>query len=625
MNHSTPIRFITKRLLILLIILQITRIIFYFSNQSNFYLITLNDVLASFYFDIVTVVLYSAPFIFLTLIPFDFRNYKIYQWFLVGLFHLIFILLLALNLIDIEYFRFTQKRSTSDLFTLVGTGKDFSQQLSSFFADFWLLLVFFLFFYILFIIWERKQKYFKTYSSKFKNSFVFIFGIILSVIISRGGFSLKPVSPIDASKYTRIEHNALVLNTPFTILKSYNKGGLEEFHYLSKKEEKKLFNPIQVTNPQNLYSNQKNVFIIILESFGNEWVGASGSKKSFTPFLDSLTNHSLYFVNGIANGKKSIEAVPSIVSSLPSLMDNPYISSSYGNNKVESIARILKKHQYTSAFFHGATNGSMRFDGFASQAGFDKYFGRKEYNNDEHSDQAWGILDEYFNPWSAQMSSQFKTPFFSVLFTLSSHHPYFIPPHMKGKLKKGPHPICQSINYGDYALKKFFEQAKKEKWYSNTIFVICADHTSSSNTKKYNQRTEVFKIPILFFDPEGKLPIKKEEKIFQQMDIFPTLLDLLNINAKFYSFGSSYFKNNEKYALTYLEGTYHLFFDNYLLTFSNNKAQNLYNHSNYNKNMPDSLRFYQSKVRQKEMFLKAIIQRYNHDLIFNQTTLEKMK
>jgi phosphoglycerol transferase MdoB-like AlkP superfamily enzyme len=156
-----------------------------------------------------------------------------------------------------------------------------------------------------------------------------------------------------------IENSAFVLNTPFTIVKSWNKKGLEEKHYFSIKTEKSLFNPIKTSIPQNLLPEKTNVMIIILESFGNEWVGASGAKVTYTPFFDSLTNESLFFPNGISNGKKSIEALPAILAGIPSLMDLPYISSQYGNNKIEALPQILKKQGYSSAFFHGATNGSL--------------------------------------------------------------------------------------------------------------------------------------------------------------------------------------------------------------------------------------------------------------------------
>lgn len=602
--------------------MMLSRVVFYVFNSSNFLHLGLSDLAASFWFDAVTISLLGFPYLALSILPLPFQANKWYLGLKKILFYLTFIILIALNLIDVEYFSYSQKRSTADLFTILSAGNDFAQQITSFFRDFWMLLVFLILFYVGMVFLLNKIKI-KAEKFSFKRD-VFWFLVCLTsfIVIGRGGFQLKPISPIDASKFTRIENAALVLNTPFTMVKSFNKGGLDEKNYFSEQEEMRLFNPIQSTHPQHLYDSKPNIVIIILESFGNEWIGAAGAKKSFTPFLDSLTKVSLYFKNGVSNGKKSIEAVPSIVSSLPSLMDNPYISSSYGSNKVTSLASLLKNYGYESGFFHGATNGSMRFDGFAAQTGFDHYMGRKEYKNDEHFDKSWGILDEYFNPWTAKELSNYHKPFFATLFTLSSHHPYYIPPHMRGKLRKGPQPICESIHYGDYSLAKFFKEAKKQAWYNNTIFVICADHTSATESEIYNQRTELFKIPILFFDPSGKLKAKKEERLFQHIDIMPTLLDLLDLELSYYAFGNSYFKNTDPEAITFLEGTYHYFRNNHLLTFSSEKARNLYSIKVQKKDTPDSLSYYKKESKLYEKRLKAIIQRYNRDLILNQTHIK---
>lgn len=617
-NHVSVL---LKRFGILLLCMQLTRVIFLIYNWSNFIHIGFEDFTTSLWFDCVTICLLAFPFVVLSLLPFSFRNSKFYQKFIGFLFYVFLIVFVSLNLIDVEYFSYTQKRSTIDLFTVLGASNDFSQQLSSFFKDFWMLLVFLLGFILLArFLNKRIQK--RAEFSFGKDVLFFVLGVGMAIFIGRGGFILKPLTTIDAARFTRVENAALVLNTPFTMVKSYNQAGLEEKHYMSLEEEKRLFNPIRESKPLHILPEKTNVVIILLESFGNEWVGAAGAKKSFTPFLDSLTTVSLYFKNGIANGKKSIEAVPSIISSLPSLLDNPYISSTYGNNELESLPSILKKYGYESGFFHGATNGSMRFDGFAAQVGFDHYFGRKEYNNDAHFDKSWGILDEYFNPWTAQQLSKFKQPFFATLFTLSSHHPYFIPKHMRGKLRKGPQQICESIHYGDYSLKKFFEEAKKQPWYKNTIFVLCADHTSATNSQLYNQRTEMYKIPILFFDPSGRIKAQKETAIFQHIDILPTLLDLLNIDKKYYSYGQSYYQKHDSEGLTYIEGTYNYYKNPHMMTFSGEKARNLYSISTLRKDTPDSISFYKKEVKLYEKRVKAMIQRYNRDLILNQTKVK---
>ncbi|WP_300663595.1 LTA synthase family protein, partial [Fluviicola sp.] len=454
-----------------------------------------------------------------------------------------------------------------------------------------------------------------------KELIAFFVIIPLFVLIGRGGMGLRPISSIDATLYTQPENSALVLNSAFTLLKSIGKDDLTEQHYFPEKEADQLFNPVRISEPQHILPDGTNVMIIMLESFGNEWVGKFNHATSFTPFLDSLLDKSWYFEYGISNGKKSIEAVPTISASMPTLMDNPYISSAYCNNQIESLPGILKKHGYSTGFYHGATNGSMRFNSFASQLGYQEYFGRFEYNNDKHFDKTWGILDEYFNPWTARQLTKMKAPFMANLFTLSSHHPYFVPEKWRSVVKKGSHPIAKSIHYGDISLRKFFEQAEKEPWFKKTLFVIVADHTPSSNSELYNQRTEMYRIPIAFYDPSGKLPRKREKAIFQQADIMPTVLDLVNIKTKYYSIGNSYFSKEPREAITYLEGAYYYFRGDKLLVYSNDKIRSLVNFTIRTENPQNLLPSKKEEAEKMAKRLKAIIQRYNHDLIHNQTVV----
>lgn len=601
--------------------MTLTRLIFFISNKAEFNEITFVDWLSGTWFDLITLSLICLPIMGICLLPLRIQNHNYFNVISYVLYLVISIFLLFFNLVDVEYYRFTKKRSTVDLFDMVQGGNDITEQIGSYFRDFWFVMILFAGF-----VWLTSWIFRKTKGIKYEpkkpifNWLGYFLSLGLLVFIGRGGWVLKPTSPIDASQFTSVENTAFVLNTPFTIVKSWNKKGLEEKHYFSIQTEKSLFNPIKTSAPQNLLPDKTNVMIIILESFGNEWVGAAGAKISYTPFFDSLANESLFFPNGISNGKKSIEALPAIFAGIPSLMDYPYISSQYGNNKIEAMPQILKKQGYSSAFFHGATNGSMKFDGFASQAGIEKYFGRSEYNNEAHYDQNWGILDEYFTPWSAKQLTTIKQPFIAGLFTLSSHHPFYIPPHMKGKLKKGKEPICEAISYADYALKKFFETAKKQPWFNNTLFVLCADHTPASNDPLFNTREKMYQIPIVFYHPKGYVKPSKEKQIFQQIDIFPTVLDLLNQKTKIYSYGNSYYQKTNKEAINYLEGTYHYFFEHKLLTFSQEKARNLLSIDSRSKKSVDSLRFYTKEVKKMEKRLKAIIQRYNRDLIHNQTT-----
>lgn len=607
-----------------ILLLTCSRIVFYCAHHALFSDVGIGEWLAGMWFDTVTLALLLLPFIILCLLPFNVLTNHWVRRFLGVLYCLPVLGILAVNLLDVGYFSFTHKRSTSDLFAIVSAGDDVGQLLGSFIRDFWWLILLFIAATSALVFLYRKwwKRFVRRDVKLIKGSVYFVLLIPAFILIGRGGLILKPLSSIDATLFTEPQNSALVLNTGFTILKSIGKSDLEEKNFFKPKEVNRLFTARHQSEPQQLLPGKPNVVIIMLESFGNEWVGKFNHKTSYTPFLDSLLDQSWYFEYGFSNGKKSIEAVPTIVASLPTLMDNPFISSSYNNNEIQALPAILKEQGYSTAFYHGATNGSMRFNSFSAQAGFDHYFGRFEYNNDAHFDKTWGILDEYFNPWSAKKMTKQGQPFMATLFTLSSHHPYFVPEHWRKKLKDGPDPICKSIHYGDVSLRLFFEQAKKEPWYNNTIFVLVADHTPATTSTVYGQRTEMYRIPIAFYSPSGKLPKKRDKAIFQQIDIYPTLLDLCNIRTGYYAFGHSYFSKEPREAIAYLEGTYYYTRGKYMLVYTNGEVVNLFDITKLTSNPKDDLSTQKAVAKQMEKRLKAMIQVYAHDLIYNKMVVK---
>ena len=218
--------------------------------------------------------------------------------------------------------------------------------------------------------------------------------------------------------------------------------------------------------------------------------------------------------------------------------------------------------------------------------------------------------------------TELKEPFFSMLFTLSSHHPYFIPKHMRDKVKKGPQKLCASINYADYSLREFFKEAKKQPWFNNTLFVLLADHTPGSTTQQYSVRTHLYRIPILFYHPKGYLKAERKNEIIQQLDILPTILDLLNIKTKYYAFGNSHFQNEHQESLAYLSGSYYYYTGNHMTTVINGKARFLYDFTVQSLTPVDSLSYYKEEAQRNENRVKAILQTYNRDLNLNKTTVE---
>lgn len=580
------------------------------------------------WFDVITISLYFLGYVGLYMLPIPIRHHTWYRiLFKVG-FLILAGFMLFLNLIDISYFPFTQKRSTADLLGTVSTGSDFGQLIGTFLSENWHLLLIFI---VLIFILERLYRLSKDSKEKSTLSTLqfqkinwlwFILIVPLMIFIGRGGTRPVPIGILDATAFTSSQNTALVLNTPFTFLKTISIQGIERKNYFSTEEEQKYFSPIHTSEPANILPDSTNVVILVLESFGKEFVGMLSGKETYTPYLDSLMSHSMYYENAFANGKKSNESIPAILASIPSLMANPYSSSQFGNNNIYALPAILRDNGYASAFYHGATNGSMLFDSFSKRAGMEYYFGRNEYGNEDHFDGTWGISDAYFNPWSAKKMGELKQPFCSLLFNTSSHHPYYFPEEFRKFTKEGPQEICAAISYSDHALRLFFEEAQQQDWYENTLFVFVADHSPGSKTPKYSLRHEMYRIPLGFYHPKGLIKAEKRSEIAQQLDVFPTILDLLNIKSTYYSFGSSLLQSTEKYGIAHLEGSYYYFNGEQMMVFSKDQAQNLLNFTKGSlvteKDLPD----YKRVIKERENRLKAILQRYSRDLISNQTRVK---
>jgi len=620
-NYKKCIALFLKRFFLIVIIYQLSRALFYFMNLDLFDDFTLQTFTGGILFDLAAISYLNIVFLIAHLLPGNFKYNDLYQRILKITFYVVNLIFIATNFIDIIYYRFTSRRSTFGMITAKGMEEEAIGLIPSFLAEFWYIALIFIAISILF--WKllpdlnknitRQDLTKKDYFLKFSYLIVSVAALL---ILGRGGLQKKPIKIVDGIKYGALSNTALVLNTPFTILKTIaKKEDIENTTYYNTKELKAIYNPVISLHP-NKPAIKKNVVILILESFGNENIG-----RGQTPFLDSLITKSYYFKNGFANGKVSIDAVPSILSSIPSLMNNSFITSSYSLNKINGLPKIFKEEGYKTSFFHGAFNGSQNFDQYAKVAGFDQYFGKDQYMGKEAFDGRWGIFDEEFLQFYAEKLSSFKQPFFSSLFTISSHNPYIIPEKYKGKFPKGTTVIQESIAYSDYALKKFFETAKKQKWYNNTLFVISSDHTSAGGDKETDQ-TNIgkFRIPILFFDPSNPELVGVNEKNFQQIDIMPSILDYLNIKTDMISFGKSY-KSKDNFVVYYLQGTYHYIKDDYYLAFANNQTIGLYNWKKdlllkdnlINKDKP--------KVKEYEKFIKAYIQSFNERIIYNKLAL----
>ncbi len=614
----------------LILLYALCRLIFYAFYYHHFVDVGFLELIGIFIvgirFDLSAIVLLNSLFIVFYLLPIKILDKPYFFRSLKWVFVVTNSLGLLANCVDFAYFGFTLKRTTADVFHFFSgeIGGDLGHLLPVFLKDYWYVFLIWIFFVFLLIKAYKRVMDIKKNDKELKSItawLMYVVSILLSVAIYRGGLQLKPITIVDAGEYTNSRNIPLLLNTPFTIIKTLDIESIEPVIYFSDEAHiLENYNPIH--SPSGKEMNKQNVFIIVLESFSKEYIGSlNGKNKGYTPFLDSLMNYSYVFTDAYSNGKKSIEGIPSIIASIPTWMNEAYITSAYGGNQIKGLAQLLKDEGYYTAFFHGGVNGTMGFEAFSHVAGYKDYFGKNEYNSDKDYDGNWGIWDEAFLQYSIRIINEKKSPFLATLFTLSSHHPFAIPKKHENKFKGGKEPIFKTIEYTDYALKQFFESAKKMPWYNNTLFVFCADHTGPSNDIYFENKIGNNAIPIIFFQPDSFLK-GRNNNIIQQIDIMPSILDYIHYNKSYFAFGKSAFDTTNYFSLSYNSGLYQYIEGDYAMQFDGQKTTELYNYKTDSLLKQNLIETNKAALTKMETKVKAIIQTYQQSLINNKMVAE---
>ncbi len=571
----------------------IARILFYILNKDLLNVEGFSELINIFYrgfaFDTTAILYVNLLFILFSFLPLFINTSKKYQKFLFYIYIIPNLIAYATNFVDMVYYRFSNFRLTMSVFDEFKDEKNGNSLLISFLKDYWYVL----FLYIgLSILWIYLYKKVKIKPINISNKLKYIItSIVVLLIVStlviggiRGDFkhSTRPITLVDANRYVpKKEQAVLVLNTPFTIIRTINKNDFKNPNFLKPEEISTYIKPIKQYKTDSIHK-KPNIVLFIIESFGREYIGALNKRKKiknyqgYTPFFDSLIQHSWAFDNAFANGRKSVHGMSSILAGIPSYKVS-FTSSAFSNQKIQSLVSILKEEGYNTSFFHGAANGSMGFLGFSNILGIDNYYGKTEFNDDSKSDGVWGIWDEPFFQFVADELDKKKEPFFATIFTLSSHAPFKLPKEYEGKFPKGNKPMHQMVGYTDMAFKKFFNRVKKSPWYNNTIFVFTADHTNQKYYKKYRKGINRAAVPIIFFKPDNSLA-KLDTVTAQQIDIYPTLINMIGYNKPFRSWGRSlYSKKEEPFAITNTGNVYYYIKDDLICTFDGEKAIGFYN------------------------------------------------
>ena len=513
-------------------------------------------VAGSLKFDTASVVYADGVFILLSLLPLHLRERRWYRGMLFWYYVIVnAVLIAAANLADTVYFRYTQKRFTAD--EIFFADNDNSLQLvGKFMAENWYLVLLWIALTAL-LAWGYRRRvreesiFSRGWAYYIGNTVIFAAAAGLSVAGMRGGMTrmTRPITLSNATLYTADSGKAnLILSNPFCILRTIGSAGSVKYKkHFAPEELARRFTPVhQPADSAAVNLAGRNVVVFIMESMSAEHsaylcpeVYADREVKGFTPFLDSLMQNGLVFKRMYANGTRSIQAMPSVLGSIPSFR-TPFVLMAQSLGESRQLPAMLADKGYATLFFCGSEHGSMGFGAYARSAGVERLVSREDYEARHGTgdfDGYWGIWDEPFLQFMGEELAATPEPFFATLFTLSSHHPFVVPEQYAATLPDGYTRIHKGVAYDDQAFRRFFHRFGGEEWFRRTIFVFVADHVSS---EKFAEKTRSYpgNMHIVGFihTPDGALQGEVRE-VTQQLDIMPTVLGLTGNTEPYFAFG----------------------------------------------------------------------------------------
>jgi phosphoglycerol transferase MdoB-like AlkP superfamily enzyme len=657
-------------LILAYVVYAIARVAYLLDNWSYFAPgLSWETWLGGLVFDTSAILVTNAPYIVLMLLPLHWKEqwrwwHRLCKWLFVSVNSLSF----AISLADAAYFPFTMRRTTTTVFREFQNEGNIAGIVLTETLHHWYFVV--LAVAVVFMLWRLYRQPSLSFGGehhagkrdplsgswwRYDLEMLVSLAIIVPLAVAgiRGGFTtaVRPITISNANQYVdRPIDAALVLNTPFAIYRTIGKDVFTVPQYFESEEEMAaVYSPehradeatgttgaTETAGTAGDQVSQKNVVVLIVESFGREYIGAlnrdleNGRYKGYTPCVDSIIALSTTFQWSYCNGRKSIDGMPSILSGIPMFVE-PFFLTPASMNEVSGIADLLAKRGYETAFFHGAQRGSMGFMAFARKTGFQQYFGREDYEDDprfgghDDFDGMWAIWDEPFLQYYCAKMSEMQQPFMTAVFTASSHHPYKVPEKYSKRFPEEGVEIHKCIRYTDMALGRFFQEASRQPWFQNAIFVITSDHTNLSDHDYYQTDLGGFCSPIIIYEPADTLRQKGEiqPKIAQQTDILPTVMGLTGCQEPYVAFGIDLLATepDDTWAVNYLNGTYQYVKHGHVLQFDGAKTRAVY--ALTDSLMQTNLIGRVPQQQQMERELKAIIQQYMTRMINDRLTVIK--
>ena len=464
---------------------------------------------------------------------------KFSAWISLPVFMIINSVAILLNGIDIFYFRFRFQRANADLLYVI------DHPFKQVFHFNILIIVLFMFAAaaVLWLVWRLHRKLYNSFLGNRRGDLiaVILLTVLAIVFIFRSNFSrlLLPAYPL-----VEIKSNELpaVQNSFHTFTYSVYRGGDEipTPNYFSDATCDSIFHVKQSLQPYSPATGKKNIVLFIMESVPYDFFDSSSAYKVNMPFFDSLLQKSIIYKNAFGYSHESNKGITAILAGIPTLTDIPFYHSQYVNIPVTNTGAALKTMNYHSLFCIGDAYDNFGFAKCANWLGIDRYYSEEDIPGYKKlSAHSMGLQDEVVLPFFGKKITEVQKPFLAIHYNISTHYPYDLPKTYSKKFPGNYTTPMKSMQYYDDCLGAFFNQAKKESWFKETIFIFCSDHwlVPDDNKVDFNAVTG-YRVPIILFDPEkNKQEIRNE--VVGQFDVMGTILAAAGYPGSVNSYGGN--------------------------------------------------------------------------------------
>lgn len=285
----------------------------------------------------------------------------------------------------------------------------------------------------------------------------------------------------------------------------------------------------------------KNLVLILMESMSADLMGVFGNERNLTPFLDSLAHESILFTNFYSSGIHTNNGMFATLYSFPSILGRNMMKGT-DIPHYEGLPTELRKRGYRTMFFMTHESQYDNMNAFFRTNGYEEIYSQEDYPADKVVN-SFGVQDDFLFDFAVRKINVAPQPFFATLLSISNHPPYVVPAYFHPKSERTEEQI---VEYADWSIRQFFEKARHESWYGNTVFVLLGDHGTLVGESECELPQSYNHIPLLLFIPDGE---PSENQSFGiQTDVQKTVLDILGYQCAIDNFGINLMKQTRPYA-----------------------------------------------------------------------------